>query len=186
MDLRSSALRTLRAAMLERGTRDSMTPPAGTDRAHGSTPGAARRSIATHELGPSDREAILSRVAPICEVLYLLMAADDHVDGREYITLRGTIRALTDGALGTSALNGLLARFESQLEREGRPTRLSKVAAELSADRADAEAAYMLAAAVAIADENTDLRESELLDELGDLLGISPKRRRQLITAENQ
>jgi tellurite resistance protein len=172
--------------MLERGTRDSMLPPGGPDRPHGVTPASARRSISTQELGPSDREAILSRVAPMCEVLYLLMAADDHVDGREYITLRGAIRALTDGALGTSALNGLLARFESQLEREGRTVRLGKVAAELSADRADAEAAYMLAAAVAIADENTDLRESELLDELGDLLGISPKRRRQLITAESQ
>lgn len=181
MDLRSSALRTLRAAMLERGMRDSMLPPPSADRAV-STP---RRSIASHELGPSDREAILSRVAPMCEALYLLMAADDHVDGREYIALRGAIRALTDGALGTGALNGLLARFESQLEREGRPARLAAVAAELSADRADAEAAYMLAAAVAIADDSADLRESELLDELGDLLGLSPKRRLQLVTAED-
>jgi tellurite resistance protein len=172
MDLRSSALRALRAAMLERGARESISPP------------PPRRSIAAHDLDPADRGAVLARVAPICEVLYLLMAADDRVDGREYLTLRGAIRALTDGALGTTALNGLLARFESALEREGRNVRLTKVASELSADRADAEATYMLAAAVAIADDTTDLRESALLDELGDLLGIPAKRRRQLITPD--
>jgi len=129
----------------------------------------------------SDASAVVQRVAPMCEVLYLLLLADGQHDAREHGVLRGAIRELTDGALRTQDIEGMLARFDTVLARQSREERLAQVTAQLSADRSDAEASFTLAAVMVIADDRPDEREQQLLEELREQLGISPKRARTLL-----
>ncbi|HEX5659041.1 MAG TPA: hypothetical protein VFX59_17725 [Polyangiales bacterium] len=144
-----------------------------------------RRSIAPPPPGksdpPSDVLAIVQRVAPMCEVLYLLMVADEHSDERELEVLRGAIRALTEDTLRTPIIDGMLERFEANANQYGREARLAQVAALLSADRQDAEAAFTLAAVMAIADESPDDQERAWLEDLRQMLGIKPARASELL-----
>lgn len=129
----------------------------------------------------AERTAVIERVSPICEVLYLLMVADAEQHRNEQELLRGAVRALTDGALRRESIDGMLMRFESALSLHGRDERLTQVTGQLAADRQDAEAAFTLAAVMAIADERAEADEQALLDELRELLGISTKRARTLL-----
>jgi len=168
MDLHASALRALRDALLARGQRDTISP-------------IARCTPSTEGLGPDDLAAIVARVSPTCEALFLLMSADDDCAAGEYFALRGAIRGLTDGALGSRALDELLSRFRASLKREGRERRMSNVAAQLAADRADAEATFMLGAALMLADGAVSEVELSTLEELGESMGLSARRRRELL-----
>jgi tellurite resistance protein len=169
MRLDSDALLRLRQSLRERG-KPSLTPPSPV-----STP---RASLA--EASPELRAAA-ERVAPICELLYLMMSVDGACTSEERDLLRGAIRALTDGQLRSAMIDDMLAGFDDALLREGRSARLAFAAARLSADRADAEAAFSLAAAIALADSSADPRELAMLEELGDMLGL-PAARRQTLT----
>jgi hypothetical protein len=164
MRLDSATLTRLRDELRDRGARPSLPPPAGV-----SAPAAETCT---------DVLAIMERIAPICEVLYLLMV--DH-DARELEVLRGIVRALTDGKLKTLVLEGMLARFEAALAAHGREHRLAQVAGQLAADRQDAEAAFVLASVMAIADELPNEHERRMLSELREQLGISPARAQALL-----
>lgn len=168
MLLDSETLARLRDDLLRRGQRTSLPSPAPAE------PGAPAPLSA-------DVAAVMQRVGPLCEVLYLLMVADDESDVRERDVLRGAIRALTDGALRTSAIDVMLARFQAGLRAHGRDGRLVQVTAQLSADREDAEAAFMLAAVMVIADDAHAAEEEELLSEIRELLGISRARAKLLL-----
>jgi uncharacterized tellurite resistance protein B-like protein len=166
MLLDSDVLARLRDELVRRGGRVSMPPPSSPD-------GAKAES--------ADVLAVMQRVAPMCELLYLLMVADDESHAREQEVLRGAIRALTDGALRTSAIDALLATFEGAVRAHGREQRLAQVAGQLAADRAEAETAFMLAAVMAIADDERAGKERDTLHELRELLGISSTRARFLV-----
>ena len=163
MLLDSETLARLRDDLLRRGERTSLPP---------TTPAEAARGA---RLTP-DVVAVMQRVAPLCELLYLLMVADDESDVRERDVLRGAIRALTDGALRTGAIDVMLTRFQAQLQAHGRESRLAQATAQLAADREDAEAAFTLAAVMVIADADPAAQEAQLLSEIRDLLGISRAR----------
>src|SRR5689334_1767044 len=172
MQLDPHALSRLRTALRERG-KPSLPPPAAAP--------AERGSLA--DAGPELRAAA-ERVAPFGELLYLMMSVDGACTQQERELLRGALRALSDGQLRSATIDDMLGGFDDALLREGRDTRLAFAAARLSADRADAEAAFALAAAVALADSAPDARELALLDEIGELLGLSLTRRRALIDSE--
>jgi len=165
MRLDSDLLARLRDELVHAGRLSTIPPP---ERA------AVRQSDA-------DRTALAERVSPLCEVLYLLMVADaeQHLDERSL--LRGAVRALTDGALPDASIAAMVARFEATLARHGRDERLVQVTGQLAADRQDAEAAFTLAAVMAIADARTEAQEEALLAELRELLGISAVRARTLL-----
>lgn len=165
MRLDSTMLARLRDELRQRGARVSLPPPDSAP----AVPASA------------DVLAVMERVAPICEVLYLLMVADHDCDAREQEVLRGTVRALTDGVLKTTVIEAMLARFEAAQDAYGRERRLAQVTAQLSADRQDAEAAYVLASVMAIADERPDERERGMLEELREQLGIPAARARALL-----
>jgi tellurite resistance protein len=169
MRLDSATLARLRDELRRRGARVSLPPPAGSPVA----PQAAVDVLATME-----------RIAPICEALYLLMVVDEASDAREQEVLRGTARALSDGVLKTAVIDGMLARFQAALEVHGRERRLAQVTAQLAADRHDAEAAFVLASVMAIADETPNERERSLLEELREQLGI-PAARAGVLLGEN-
>jgi hypothetical protein len=167
MRLDSETLARLRDELQKRGARASI-PPA---------PGA---SPPPHESSPEVR-ALVQRLAPVCEVLYLLMLADHARDAREHEVLRGAVRALTDGVIRSATVDAMLARFDAAEKAQGRAARLAQVTAQLAADREDAEAAFVLAAVMAIADEAPDDAERRLLDELREQLGISRRRAWELL-----
>lgn len=169
MQLDTETLARLRDELLQRGARNSLAPqPVGNV-----VPGAAAFS--------ADVAAVMQRVAPMCELLYLLMVADQDSNQRERDLLRGAIRALTDGALRTGAIDALLARFQATLELQGRDVRLALVTGQLAADREDAEAAFTLAAVMVIADDRASEIEESLLADTRELLGISAKRAATLL-----
>ena len=171
MKLEPDSLLRMRRALLERG-RPSLLPPAGQPISSGPPPLS------------DEARAAAERVAPICELLYLMMCADGSDNRAERELLRGAVRALTDGQLRSATIDAMLARFDEARTHEGQRARLSHVANLLAADRADAEAAYSLAAALALADGGADARELVLLEELGELLGLSRERRAQLVDAD--
>jgi hypothetical protein len=164
--LDSATLARLRDELRRRGARLSAPP---------------RVSSAPAEKASADVLAVMERVAPICEVLYLLMMADETGDAREQELLRGTVRALTDGMLKTRVIDAMLTRFDAALRARGREARLAQVSAQLAADREDAEAAFTLASVMTIADEAPDERERSILEELRELLGITRERARILV-----
>lgn len=125
--------------------------------------------------------ALTHRVAPFCEVLYLMMVADGACDVAERGVLIGVARTLSGDQLSAQQIDAMLAEFEAGYLCEGVEARLESVTAWLSADRDDAEAAFTLAAVMAIADEHVDSREDQVLSELAELLGISEQRAADLV-----
>ncbi len=135
----------------------------------------ARREEAGLGSGP-EQEAFLERVGPIAEAMYLMMMADEEKAAAERDAIHGAIRALTGDQLGADAVTSLLGRFDEALRVHGREARLQQVGSLLSADREDAEAAFALAAAVAVADGDVADAETGLIRELAEWLGISSRR----------
>lgn len=140
----------------------------------------ALATVPPDALPSDDHLALVERVSPMCEVLYLMMSADGRCDESERELLRGAVRVLTAGSLRSAQIDLMLEGFERQRVACGADARLQKVAGHLQVDRVEAEAAYSLAAAMALVDEDVDGLERHLLDELGDLLGLSAKRRTEL------
>jgi tellurite resistance protein len=136
---------------------------------------AARGRLARDEASPEVR-ALIERVAPMCEVLYLTMVADDESGVEEIESIRGAIATLTDGALSSATIESMLLRYAASASEHGRAERLTHVAAQLSGDREDAEATLMLAAAVAVSDGSVAGTEQRLVTELCASLGISSAR----------
>lgn len=136
---------------------------------------ASRGRLAPGEASPEIR-ALVERVAPMCEVLYLTMVADDESGVEEIESIRGAIATLTDGALSSETIASMLLRYAASAAEEGRAERLTHVAAQVSGDREDAEATLMLAAAVAVSDGAVAGTEQRLVAELCASLGISPAR----------
>ena len=136
---------------------------------------ATRGRLARDGASPEVR-ALIERVAPMCEVLYLTMVADDESGVEEIESIRGAIATLTDGALSSATIESMLVRYAASASEHGRAARLTHVAAQLSGDREDAEATLMLAAAVAVSDGSVAGTEQRLVTELCASLGISSAR----------
>ncbi len=132
--------------------------------------------------GP-EQEAALERVGPVAETLFLMMVADDRSAREEHIAVHNAIHLLTDGLLPESLVGELLGRFEESLADQGLEARLEAIATRLALDRRDAEAAFSLAAALAMADEAVNAKERELLETLRSWLGI-PRRRAAALLGE--
>ncbi len=118
--------------------------------------------------------AVLNRVAPIAEALYLVMSADGVCSLDERVALRGALRTITDDELSKPAVTALLERFDSSLEDEGLAARVSRVAAQLAGDRADSRATVELAAALILADGEVTDSEQDVLQQLAEETGQDP------------
>ena len=125
--------------------------------------------------------ALVARVAPMGEALYLMMMADGESKPFEIASLRGAIETLTASTLSASTLDGMLETYASNTRREGTEARLMRVGAELCADPEDAEMTLALAAAVALADGAVAIDETTMLDALSEWLGISPSRAQRVL-----
>jgi tellurite resistance protein len=132
-------------------------------------------------MGSSEAESLLERVSPFLELLYLMMIIDDKCDERERRLLRGVTRTLGGADLPGATVDQLLAVFDAHVQAEGVEGRLDSVASWLSADRLDAEAAFTLTAAMAVADGDMGQPEHGLLSQVAGMLSISPRRAQELL-----
>lgn len=115
---------------------------------------------------------VLLRFDALCEAMYLMAAADGHLDPAEEDTLRGAIRELSEGTVRSVHIRSMLEGAQQRLAKEGRDARVKAVAGKLKGDDPTAEAAFVLAAAIAFADNEIADEENDLLNDLADALGI--------------
>jgi tellurite resistance protein len=120
--------------------------------------------------------AAYDRIQPFAEAMFLVMSADAEIKETERNVLRGALRTLSEGGLGTAATDAMLLDLEELLARDGIDVRLDNVAAHLWPDPADRDLALALAAATAKADGVIDPAEKSAIFELASRLGVPAAR----------
>jgi tellurite resistance protein len=104
--------------------------------------------------------------------MYIMAAADGKMTPDEEDTLRGAIRELSEGNVRSVHIKSMIEGAVSRLAKEGVEARIKAVAEKLQEDEASADAAFVLAAAVAFADDEIADEENEVLNNLADALGM--------------
>jgi tellurite resistance protein len=122
------------------------------------------------------QNAIAARVEPFAETMYLVMIADGEPSSEEQDALIAAIDVLTDGRLTRQNIDGMLARFDVNVARDGVEARIARIGARLSADQEDRETAFTLAAAIALADDRIHLEENQAIAWIGEYYGLSNRR----------
>jgi uncharacterized tellurite resistance protein B-like protein len=130
-----------------------------------------------------DLAAIEAEYGPLCEAMYLMMSADGEIAKEELDVLRGALRNLSGVVLDEDRIEQLLRRAKANADAHGRDGRLTEVIAELASDKARAEVAFVLAAAIAFADDTIADEENETLDTIAEGLGIDETRADELLDA---
>ena len=153
--------------------RDALLARSGLDGPHGAT----RR---LDENSPEMR-ALIARVEPMGEALYLMMVIDGKNEPEERQSLRRAIQMLTADGLSALTLDALFDGYEERVRAEGADSRMTQVGARVCADKEDAEATLMLAAAIALADGSVSLAESALLEGLSEWLGFSTRQAQTIL-----
>jgi tellurite resistance protein len=128
--------------------------------------------------GDEEAKAFFDAVA---ETMYLMVATDGKVEEAERVVIKGAIRELTANQMRTPAIDALVAEMDARVTSEGQAKRLASVCELLSERPEAAEAAFVLAAAVAFADNEIADEENELLNDLAEKLDISGERAEQLL-----
>ncbi|HET9930807.1 MAG TPA: TerB family tellurite resistance protein [Polyangiaceae bacterium] len=169
MKIRTTTILRLRDAMLESGRRPSVVVS------------PAYETLARAGLLSMEETAALSRVEPLAETMFLMVAADGSIADQERDALRGAVRGLSDNLLRTGTINVMLENFEQRLRDHGRDERLREIAEELSDHPSDAESAFTLAAAVALADDEVHDEEQSFINQLAEWLGINAARAGELL-----
>jgi uncharacterized tellurite resistance protein B-like protein len=132
---------------------------------------------------PEDRALLSSEYGPFCEAMFLMMSADGEVSSEEREVLSGAIQNLSGGALDSDLVDALLEEANEKATGEGRDARMKAVVVELAKDPARAEVAFVLAAAIAFADDTIADEENDTLDALAEGLGIDEERADELLDA---
>ncbi len=131
-------------------------------------------------LSPEETHA-LSRVEPLAEVMFLMSSADGNVAEQEREAVRGAIRGITDNRLRSGTINVLFENFAERLQQQGRDQRLHEIAQEIAEHKSDAESAFVLAAAVALADDEVAEEENAFINQLAEWLAIPAERSAELL-----
>ena len=144
-----------------------------------------RPSVAIGDAPLTPDEAELATIAaeygPICEAMYLMMSADGKVTADEREVLKGALRNLSGDTIRGAHIEKLLERATKNEEAEGREARLKDVIGHLHEDPARAEVAFVLAAAIAFADNAIADEENETLNLFAEGLGIDESRANELL-----
>ena len=124
---------------------------------------------------------ILAEYGPLCEAMYLMMSADGKISNEEREVLKGALRNLSGDSIRTAHMESMLDKAGKSVADHGRDKRLSEVITALHEDRARAEVAFVLAAAIAFADNAIADEENETLNAMAEGLGIDEARANQLL-----
>lgn len=161
MRIRTGTIERLRDALLESGRRGS------------SVLSSAYETLARQGLLNEEEAQALERVDPVAEAMFLMMAADGTLTETEHEAIRGAIRGLTGDVLHSGTINFMLETYDGRLQAQGREARLKQIAEELAHEPSEAESAFALAAAVALADDQVADEENRFIDELARWFGFS-------------
>jgi tellurite resistance protein len=164
MRIQTATIERLRDALLQSGRRPSLVLS------------SAYETLTREGLLSLEETAALSRVDPLAEVMFLMMSADGKVAPEEHDAVRGAIRGLSDDILRGGTIKVMLENYQNRLERDGRDERLRQIADELADEPGEAEGAFALAAAVALADDEVADEEDSFINQLASWFGISPER----------
>jgi len=165
MDIDTAAIRRLRDELLR----------------HASAPGTApSRERAP---GASEAAAMLRRIEPFAETMYVMMIADGERAVVERAALAGALRVLTEDRIDDPGIEELLDRFEANVARGGAAASLARIGARLGGDREDRETAFTLAAVIALADARIEVSENAMLALVQENFGVSDRRAAALLEA---
>jgi tellurite resistance protein len=169
MRIHTATITRLRDALLQSGRRPSivMSP--------------AYETLARSGLLSPEETAAIERIDPLAETMYLMMTADGNISDVEKDALRGAVRGLADNLIRTGSINVMLETFAGKLKEHGRELRLQEIADALSENPQEAEAAFSLAAAIALADDTVHESENEFINQLAEWFGISAKRADEIL-----
>ena len=172
--LSSSTIARLRDQLRTRGQRPSVSLGV----ALGAAPGVA----AGGGLGDAAELAMASvEYGPICEAMYLMMSADGKITAVERDVLKGALRNLSGDSVRSVHIDAMLDVALKNVEEQGREARLHDVIEKLRDDPARAEVAFVLAAAIAFADNAIADEENETLSLFAEGLGIDEARAEELL-----
>ncbi len=163
--LSTSTVVRLRDQLRTKGQRPSIAMPANV------TPDLAETLMLVAEYGP------------LCEAMYLMMSADGEISDEERVVLKGALRNLSGDTLRGSQIESMLDDASRKVGSEGREKRMEEVVSALAHDEARAEVAFVLAAAIAFADNAIADEENEVLNSLAEGLGIDEARANVLLDA---
>jgi uncharacterized tellurite resistance protein B-like protein len=125
--------------------------------------------------------AVAAEYGPICEAMYLMMSADGKISNDERDVLKGALRNLSGDTVRSVHIEAMLDQAAKNVADQGRDARLRAVIAHLHEDGARAEVAFVLAAAIAFADNAIADEENETLNAFAEGLGIDEARANQLL-----
>jgi tellurite resistance protein len=169
MKIETLTITRLRDALLQSGRRPSMLVS------------SAYETLTREGLLSLEEVAALNRVDPLAETMFLMMAADGTLADAERDAVRGAIRGLTDNVLRSGTIKVMMETYQARLEQEGREERLRQIADEIAAEPQEAEGAFALAAAVALADDDVSEEENAFINQLAEWFGISDERAGQIL-----
>ena len=158
------ALTRLRDRLVAKGERQSVVMPMGMT-----------------SVGVQEAMHIAEEYGPMCEAMYLVMVADHKVANSERAVLRGALRILSRDLVRSSHIESMIDMAAQKLAREGIEARLERVIEKLKHDPGKAEVTYILAAAIAAADNKVTNEEQAMLARLAEALGIDERRANELV-----
>jgi tellurite resistance protein len=167
--LQTKTIERLRDALLQSGRRPSLVIS------------SAYETLTREGMLSNEEVLALNRVDPLAETMFLMMAADGKLASGEYDAVRGGIRGLTDNALRTGTINVMLENYQRRLEQDGREERLRQIAESIAEEPSEAEGAFALAAAVALADDDVADEENSLINQLALWFGLTPERSSEIL-----
>jgi tellurite resistance protein len=169
MKLRTATIERLRDALLQSGRRPSTVMS------------SAYETLTREGLLSPEEASALNRVDPLAETMFLMMSADGKVEEQEKDAVRGAIRGLTDNLLRSGTISVMLENYEKRLQEQGRDARLQEIASEIAEETSEAEGAFALSAAIALADDEVADEENAFINQLAEWFGISPARASEIL-----
>ena len=169
MQLKTKTIFRLRDALLQSGRRPSVVLS------------PAYETLTREGLLSTEEMAALNRVDPLGETMYLMMSADGEISEVERDAVRGAIRGLSDNILRSGTINVMVENYAKRAKEQGRDQRLHEIAEEISDEPSEAEGAFALAAAVALADDKIAEEENALINQVADWFGIRPERAEEIL-----
>lgn len=123
----------------------------------------------------------LENYGPICEAMYLMMAADGRVLNVERGVLRGALEIVANGQVRTAHMEAMLDAAAKASATQGTERRLAAVIEALHGDPIKSELCVVMCAAIAVADEQVTQEEQDLLERLALGLGITVEAANRLL-----
>jgi uncharacterized tellurite resistance protein B-like protein len=128
----------------------------------------------------------LERYGPMCEAMYLMMAADGRVLNVEREVLRGALDVLSEGEVRTAHMEAMLEAAARASALHGAERRFEAVIVALQDEPVKAELVGVLCAAIAVADELVTPQEQALFQRLSARLGLGEQRVEELLEQLSQ